>query len=177
MKIDFDKCLPIELKIEGGLVNDPSDPGGLTNLGVTRARWSEWLGRPVTVDEMKALTPATVSPLYKAGYWDHLRCDDLPAGVDWMVFDCGVNQGPARAATWLQLAAQMVIPDGIVGPLTVAAVQKVGAVEVIGRLYNRRWLAYRQDPDFVHFGDGWLARLERVRDQALAMAAGQELAA
>jgi lysozyme family protein len=71
------------LEHEGGFVNHPKDPGGMTNLGVTRATYEQFLGRAVTEAEMRALTPKDVGPLYKSEYWDKARCDDLPSGLDW----------------------------------------------------------------------------------------------
>lgn len=172
----FDISLPLLLKSEGGFVDNPKDPGGPTSLGVTLSRWSQWTGRDVTVDEMRALTPDLVAPLYDREYWDALSCDQLPAGVDYLAFDGAVNQGPGRTARWLQLAAS-VNPDGHIGPVTLSAVKTQGAVNILSRLYNRRWLAYRQDPHFDDFGCGWHNRLERVLTQAEAMAAGQTVAA
>lgn len=78
------------LKHEGGFVNHPSDPGGMTNLGVTKAVYDAYTGHNATEDEMRALTPVDVYPIYRKNYWDRGRCDDLPSGVDWSVFDWGL---------------------------------------------------------------------------------------
>jgi lysozyme family protein len=63
MKKNFDHCLELLLSHEGGFVNHPKDPGGMTNLGVTRATYEQFVGRHVTEDEMRALTPEIVAPL------------------------------------------------------------------------------------------------------------------
>ena len=165
----FDTCLALLLRSEGGYVNNPADPGGATDLGVTRAAWSEWLGRPVSVDEIRALTPADVAPLYHKDFWDALQCDQLAPGVDYMCFDGAVNQGPGRMAKWLQRSVA-VDADGVVGPQTIAAARSLGAALLLPRLESQRWTAYRQDPDFSEFGNGWLSRLFRVLRQAQAMA-------
>lgn len=165
----FEICMPLLLDIEKGYWNDPQ--GGPTNLGVTLAAWQAWKKAPATAADIQALTPDKVGDFYRAEYWAPVRGDDLPAGVDWMTFDSSVNQGPGRAARWLQLAAG-VNPDGIIGPLSMAAIQRVGADDLLSRLYSRRWLAYRQAPGFDEFGDGWLSRLDKVLAQAEAMAAG-----
>jgi lysozyme family protein len=85
VKENFDECLSMLLKHEGGYVNHPRDPGGETNLGVTRKVWEEWIGKPAGKDAMKALTVKDVAPLYKKLYWDKVKGDDLPSGVDWAV--------------------------------------------------------------------------------------------
>ena len=82
MNQNFDKCMSMLLAHEGGYVNHPSDPGGMTNLGVTKRTYDEYHGTDVTEDEMKALTKADVEPIYRRNYWDRCRCPDLPTGVD-----------------------------------------------------------------------------------------------
>jgi lysozyme family protein len=98
MKENFDICLTMLLKHEGGYVNHPKDPGGETNLGVTRAVYEQHLGRQVMEGEMKTLTVSDVAPIYKKMYWDKLKGDMLPSGLDWALFDWGVNSGTGRAA-------------------------------------------------------------------------------
>ena len=79
MKQNFDHCLKMLLAHEGGFVNHPKDPGGMTNLGVTKAVYDKWIGRSATEAEMRALTPADVGPIYKKSnrfcslYFMHLR--------------------------------------------------------------------------------------------------------
>ena len=91
MKDNFVKCLTMLLKHEGGYVNHPRDPGGMTNLGVTKKVYERWIKRKVTEQEMKDLKPENVAPIYKVNYWDAVRGDDLPSGVDWAAFDWAVN--------------------------------------------------------------------------------------
>ena len=98
MKENFDSALEAILHHEGGYVNHPADPGGMTNLGVTKRVWEEWVGHEVDEKTMRALTPEIVGPMYKAKYWDKIKGDDLPAGVDYIVFDAAINSGPGRAA-------------------------------------------------------------------------------
>ena len=84
MKRNFDECLAMLLSHEGGFVNHPKDPGGMTNLGVTKAVYDKYVGHESTEAEMRALTREDVAPIYKANYWDKACCDDLPSGVDWL---------------------------------------------------------------------------------------------
>ena len=98
MNSNFDKAFDLVMKSEGGYVNDPSDRGGETNLGVTIAAWGAYLGRNIQPGEMKALTKEQVKPFYKQMYWDKVKCGDLPKGVDYAVFDFAVNACLERAA-------------------------------------------------------------------------------
>ena len=98
MNQNFDKCMEMLLHHEGGFVNHPSDPGGMTNLGVTKSTWDHFYGDDIDEERMRNITVDDVKPLYKTNYWDRCRCGDLPSGVDWAVFDWAVNSGPGRAA-------------------------------------------------------------------------------
>src|SRR5262245_16984588 len=103
-KGNFEKCLKFTLQFEGGFVNNPKDPGGPTNLGVTQATLSHFLGRQASIAEVKALTPQKVSPIYRLKFWDAVDGDELPVGVDLAVFDFGVHSGPSRGVIGLQRA-------------------------------------------------------------------------
>ena len=102
MKENFNKCLTMLLHHEGGFVNHPKDPGGMTNLGVTKAVYDKWVGANSSEQEMRDLTPEDVAPIYKKNYWDRVKGDDLPSGVDWACFDWAVNSGSGRPAKALQ---------------------------------------------------------------------------
>ena len=167
----FANCLPIILASEGGFVDDPRDPGGATNLGVTLTTLSGWLGRPATVAEVRALTPATVAPLYLARYWNAAHCGDCPAGVDLMVFDEAVNQGAGRAIRTLQSAVGLVA-DGAFGPNTLGAVGAADPATTVKAIAARREADYRALPTFNHFGKGWLARVAHTQAAALRMISG-----
>ena len=160
MKENFDSALAAVLHHEGGYMNHPSDPGGMTNLGVTKKVWEEWVGHEVDEKTMRGLTPEIVGPMYKSKYWDKVKGDDLPAGVDYVVFDAAVNSGPGRAAKWLQ-ACVGVDPDGGIGPKTL---QAVAAFE--GDLvddYGKRRLSFLMDlPHWQTFGKGWSRRVAEV---------------
>jgi lysozyme family protein len=168
MKSNFDEALKAVLHHEGGYVNHPSDPGGMTNLGCTKRVWEEWCGHEVDEKAMRALTPADVAPLYKSKYWDKIKGDELPAGVDYVVFDAAINSGPGRAAKWLQ-ATVGVDPDGGIGPKTLAAVASVDAKTLIDD-YAKRRLSFLTDlPTWPTFGKGWGRRVEEVRKAGLEM--------
>ena len=102
MRKNFDKCFEMLLAHEGGFVNHPEDPGGATNLGVTKRTLQNYLGRHVSMDEMRNLTPEDVKPIYRENYADAVCFDDLPGGLDWAMLDWAVNSGAGRAAKALQ---------------------------------------------------------------------------
>ena len=136
--------------------------------GVTQAVYEDWVDRPVTEDEMKSLTVADVTPIYKQNYWDRVKADDLPSGVDFAVFDLAVNGGVGRGAKMLQ-AVVGVKQDGGIGPQTLAAVANMDAVDIIYNYTARREDFYRSLSTFDTFGRGWLRRNEKTQIDALAM--------
>ena len=168
MNQNFDKCMSMLLAHEGGYVNHPSDPGGMTNLGVTKRTYDEYHGTDVTEDEMKALTKTDVEPIYRRNYWDRCRCPDLPTGVDWAVFDFAVNAGTGRAAKALQQAVEAT-QDGSIGPMTLIKVKQEPVENIINRIAIYREQFYRSLKTFDTFGKGWLRRNDETREQALAM--------
>ena len=175
MKGNFDRCLQEVLRHEGGFVNHPADPGGMTNLGVTKQTYEDWLGHPVTEKIMRSLTVTHVRALYRKRYWDTLKCDDLPLGLDLCVFDFGVNAGANRAARYLQRAVGAK-EDGLIGPGTMALVRKkveaIGAAGLISDYQNARAAYYRLLKTFPSFGKGWLNRVDAVTKAAFRMAKG-----
>jgi lysozyme family protein len=169
MKHNFAEALQKLLIHEGGFVDHPDDPGGMTNLGVTKAVWEEWVGHPVDEKQMRNLTPAVVAPLYRAKYWDKIKGDDLPTGVDYVVFDAAVNSGAGRAAKWLQ-ACVGVEQDGGIGPKTLAAVRAFDANQLIED-YAKRRLSFLMDlKHWDTFGKGWSRRVAEVQKTGLDMA-------
>jgi len=165
MNSNFTNSLANVLKSEGGFVNNPADPGGMTNLGCTKAVWEEFVGHPVSEADMRGLTPDDVAPLYKRKYWDKVSGDDLPAGLDYAVFDAAINSGPGRAAKWLQEVVG-VQADGAIGKGTLMAVEAFNSEELI-KAYCAKRLAFLQDlPTFGTFGKGWSTRVASVQQIA-----------
>jgi len=164
------------LKSEGGFSDDDRDNGnklpdgrkGSTMLGVTQYNWEAHVGHQVTHDQMRALTPADVEPLYKKKYWDVVRADELPSGIDYLVFDMGVNAGPGRSIKLLQ-AAVGVPADGGFGPMTMAAVQAADPVELIEQFSQNKEKFYRSLDSFTVYGVGWLNRVAAVKVKASSM--------
>jgi lysozyme family protein len=168
VKDNFEQCLALVLRHEGGYVNNPKDPGGRTNLGVTQKVWEEWVGHPVDEAAMRALTPQDVAPLYKKNYWDKIKGDDLPAGVDYACFDLAVNSGVGRAAKILQQAVGA-NPDGAIGPASLDAVEKANPRDVATEVCDLRLKFLQSLPTFATFGRGWSRRVSEVEETAFKM--------
>lgn len=170
---DFSGKLKLVLKHEGGYVDHKEDPGGATNLGVTIGTLSSWLGRPATKAEVRALTVAKVTPIYKMQYWDKIQGDLLPEGLDYAVFDYAVNSGPGKAARDLQRVLG-VKQDGSIGINTLAAVRSQDLQTLINKYMDRRLAFLKGLKTWKTFGRGWKIRVDGVRAAALKMAASEK---
>tara|TARA_Y100000114_G_C11748324_1_gene322864 strand:- start:901 stop:1413 length:513 start_codon:yes stop_codon:yes gene_type:complete len=161
----FEECLDKVLKHEGGFVNHPSDPGGMTNLGVTKKVYENWVGREVNKQDMMALTADDVKPIYHKNYWQRCKCDELPIGVDYVVFDMSVNHGVGRASRFLQKIVGATI-DGAIGNETLSKVKEMPRSEIVNKLCLQREKFYKKLKTFDVFGKGWLRRNEEVKQTA-----------
>ena len=168
MQENYQKCLETILHHEGGYVNHPKDPGGETNLGVTKRVYEEWGG----TKDMKDLTVADVAPIYKKNYWDRVKGDELPSGLDLCVFDFGVNAGTGRSAKYLQTMIGTVA-DGGIGPNTLKAVaayvEENGLQTTIENYQANRQRYYEKLRTFETFGRGWTRRVDETTSSAIEM--------
>jgi len=178
MKDNYDTFFEELIKHEGGFTDDPRDPGnqredgfgnaGSTMLGVTAQVWSEWTGKPSPKSVMRALTKDDIKPMYKARYWDAVKADELPSGVDISVADFGVNAGPGRAAKRLQRVVAAT-QDGAIGPKTLAMVYNMEPTDILHKYADAREAYYRSLKTFEIYGNGWLRRNKEVLEKALKM--------
>jgi uncharacterized protein (TIGR02594 family) len=165
----FASCVALVLRDEGGNDDDPRDPGGRTSRGIQQREWDVWrqthLGLPADVWQAPQ---DQILAIYHESYWSPLNCDALPAGVDYTVFDYGVNSGINRSAKVLQgfVGADV---DGEIGPKTIAAVAQHDASTLIKQISDERLTFLQGLNAWPTFGRGWTARVQRVRDAALAM--------
>lgn len=181
MKETFDKARPILLKHEGGYVDHPTDPGGATNHGVTIGTLAAWRGHKVTKTDVRNLTVDEAVLIFKKNYWDRVHGDDLPAGIDYAVYDFAVNSGPGRAAKELQRIVG-VPQDNVIGLQTLAAVAKYcrekSASALINTYCDRRlrfMKGLRGGKLWRTFGGGWARRVADVRKHAVAFAAATRI--
>jgi lysozyme family protein len=169
----FEGCLTEVLRHEGGYVDHPSDPGGATNMGITRktlARWrkvSPWTDLPKA--EVVGLKRDEAALIYRASYWNACKAGNMPSGVDLALFDFAVNSGPDRAVRVLQ-AALGVAADGAVGPVTLGAVNAANPTKLINAICDRRLGFLGRLSTFATFGRGWTRRVAEIRAAALAAA-------
>ena len=164
MKENFNKCLELILHHEGGYVNHPKDPGGETNLGVTKRVYEEWGGKK----NMKDLTVEDVAPIYEKNYWARAKCDQLPSGLDLAVFDWAVNSGTGRASKAVQKICGAE-PDGVIGPKTLALLDKIDHELIIEDMYKIRQNFYESLNTFDTFGKGWTRRNKETLETAKEM--------
>jgi lysozyme family protein len=175
MKANYAICLPKVLLHEGGWADHPKDPGGATMKGITIGTYRDFKGRAVTKAELRAITDAEVSEIYKRLYWDKVAGDALPSGLDYVAFDPAVNSGPLRGARWLQ-SALGVPADGQIGKATLAAARAAEPVAVIKRASAIRMGFLRGLRTWGTFGKGWSRRVAEVEAFAIVLAAGKPAA-
>lgn len=173
MKTSFKNALKHVLAHEGGWADHPRDPGGATMKGVTLSTYRRHFGTDKTKQELRNITDKELAKIYRSGYWDKCRCNDLSKGLDYAVFDAAVNSGPGRSAKWLQ-AAVGAKQDGSIGPKTLTKVNEHDPVKVTDDICDRRLTFLRSLANWATFGRGWNRRVEKVRTTAITMAEGSE---
>lgn len=167
---NFPAALKAVLAFEGGYVNDPRDPGGATNQGITQRVYDAWRRLAgASAQQVRAIAPAEVAAIYRAQYWNAVRGDQLPAGVGLMAFDAAVNSGASRAARWLQAAAGVAV-DGHIGQITLAAAARADPAALIRAMGAARLSYDRGLRIWRYFGKGWSRRVAQVTAMALVAA-------
>jgi lysozyme family protein len=175
MDTNFQRALARVLVYEGGKVNNPNDPGGKTNQGVTQRTYNAWLraqGKmPLDVYNIPDVDRDTI---YRTQYWDTIQGDKLPSGVDLAVFDAAVNSGPSQAVKWLQAALNDpgVTADGVLGVKTMDVIAAVGTEHdldtLIENICSHRLATLQRLSTWKYFGPGWHARVANVQKTALS---------
>jgi len=149
---NFERCLAITLKWEGGYSNHPDDPGGPTMRGVIQREYDTWRKKQgKRVRPVRQIEDAELRAIYRTNYWDALECDSLPAGLDLCVFDAAVNSGSARARQWLDQAKY----------IDAYCDARLAFLQRLGRLWRV-------------FGTGWARRVAGIRIDARTMAGQPE---
>ena len=167
----FDACMPFVLSVEGGNDDDPHDPGGRTSRGIEQQEWDAWRALhpvPSLPDDVWQAPQPDILEIYQVQYWQPW-CGQLPAGLDLMFFDTGVNMGVHLAVLFLQHAVH-VEADGHFGIVTTHAVQTIKDVKkTVQDIAAQRKNAYRGFKGFRRFGKGWMTRVSRCEALALTM--------
>lgn len=152
MKDNYDACEKLVLKSEGGYTNDPKDPGGPTNWGITIYDARMYWKNDATAEDVRVMPLSVAKEIYKSKYWDKMGCDALPAGLDYTVFDYGVNSGIARSEKIAKEFAGKSVE------------QQIEAIN------DERLSFLKSLPTWGHFGGGWSKRVASVKDISLHMA-------
>lgn len=159
---DAQKLVPLILRWEGGFVNDPDDAGGATMKGVTLATFRKFYGADKTVEDLKQITDAQWLHIFKTGYWDKFRGDDIDdQSVANMCVDWLYNSGTAAIKRVQKIVG--VVDDGIVGDKTVAAINARQAEPLFEQIKAAR-IAFvetiaRNNPSQRKFLQGWKNRI------------------
>lgn len=167
---NFLVCLEVTLQLEGGYSNNPHDPGGDTNYGITQRVFNAWhslRGEPPV--NVRYITQDEVRGIYRDQYWNHVRGDDLPPGVDLVVFDEGVNSGPVKSIRDLQRCLG-VSSDGQFGVITLRATKAAAPATLIDKVCDWRLSWLHRLRSWKYFGRGWTRRVEKIRQEAKKMA-------
>lgn len=171
----FSRSLPPVLVYEGGKVDDPRDPGGRTNQGVIQRVYDSYRrGIGKAPQDVYKMTNAERDAIYRLQYWDAIKGDQLPDGVDFVVFDAAVNSGSGQSAKWLQRALG-VEADGQIGVVTLDALKTYGDYdELVDKIVDKREAFLKSLKTFKTFGKGWLTRTANVRKLGKAWASGDK---
>ena len=172
MESNFKQSLKQVLVHEGGWSDHPRDPGGATMKGVTLTTFRRHFGSEMDKNNLRNITDEQLEKIYRSGYWDKCHCDDLPAGIDYAVFDAAVNSGPGRSARWLQ-AAVGATQDGAIGQKTLARVKEGNDIQIANEMCDCRLAFLRSLSNWPTFGNGWGRRVGEVRHTAIEMADGE----
>jgi lysozyme family protein len=171
--LQFQACLPFTLKEEGGYSDDPHDPGGATDRGITQAEYDGYRTRKkLPYQDVRKMTTVEMEEIYYDSYWLPW-CPLVPPGLNLYLFDNNVNEGPDRGIRLLQETIG-VTPDGIVGQETKSALEEISTEAdeeeyMIRRYAQLREAFYKSLPTFRYFGKDWIGRSERIEQAALAM--------
>lgn len=168
MKNNFGNALARILVYEGGKVDDPKDPGGRTNKGITQRTFNAWLrSKGSGARDVYTITDTEVAAIYEHEYWARVTGDELPAGLDLVMFDAAVNSGVGQSAKWLQSALK-IDADGIIGAHTLDAIHAHTDIEgLIEDCCAHRLATLMMLSTWGRFGKGWHARIANVQKIAI----------
>ncbi len=166
----YDEALARLLAHEGGYSNHPSDPGGPTNFGITIYDYRKYLKPNATAADVRTMKVEDAKAIYRSKYWDAMRCGELAPGVDYCIFDYGVNSGTGRAPKVLQRLIRAPV-TGRIDDATVRLARAHDSKRLIADICDERLAFLQSLSTWRVFGNGWGRRVREVRAAALAMAA------
>jgi lysozyme family protein len=169
-KSNYDECLRRVLRHEGGYTNHPSDPGGPTNFGITIHDYRKYVKPDATAADVRTMRLDEARRIYRTKYWDALRCNRLPPGLDYAVFDYGVNSGVGRSGKVLRRVLRLSDKSHAVTDGVIAAMKEHTTADLVAAICDERIAFLRRLKTWPVFGAGWGRRVAEVRAAALAMA-------
>lgn len=169
-KQTYDESLRRLLADEGGYGNHPSDPGGPTNFGITIIDYRKYVKTNATAADVKAMKVSEAKAIYRAKYWDVQRCDDLPAGVDYAIFDYGVNSGIGRSGKVLRRLLGLPANTSAITDEVIAACKKRDPAALVAAICDERLAFLKSLKTWPVFGKGWGRRVMGVKVAATVMA-------
>lgn len=155
----FARAVTYVLDQEGGLVDNPQDPGGLTSYGISQKAYPD--------EDIRAMTPQRAAQIYERDYWTPLRGEQLPDPVSFALLDFAVNSGVHGAIRTLQKALE-IQADGIMGPYTLGVATRTPSKVVIINLSTQRILLLAEDKNWQTFKEGWTKRVISTALEALS---------
>jgi len=173
VKENYQKAMAIELKFEGGKDDDPIDPGGRTNQGVTQRVYTAWrLKNGKLARDVFVMEAGERDAIYYQNYGLKVRFDELPPGVDLVLLDGAINSGPSQSIKWAQRALNL-NADGVLGDVTMQRIQDhPDHDKLIEGICFRRMAFLRGLKTFYHFGGGWTSRVSQLKKSGQAWAMG-----
>lgn len=163
MLVNRTECINRLLVHEGGYINHPSDPGGPTNFGITLADYRRYINAKGTAADVRAMNKMQAVAIYASKYWNSQRLDDMPSGVDYALFDYGVNSGIGRSGKVLKRLIGANANTSVISIENVAAVLKRDQKTLIKAICDERRTFLRGLRTYPVFGKGWERRVNEVQ--------------
>lgn len=157
--MSFERAFDMVIGHEGGLTDNPADPGGLTKYGISQ--------RSYPGEDIRSLTLARAQEIYRRDYWNPIRGDNLPEALALCLFDMAVNSGVSRAVRTLQKAIDVPV-DGLLGPGTLGKALGMHPTILVSNMQAERLLYLMSLPTFKDFGRGWTRRVVSTAIEACA---------
>ena len=173
----YDEALRRVLVHEGGYSNHPSDPGGPTNYGITIWDYRKYINPQGTARDVRNMTVDEAKKIFRERYWNVQRCDELPPGVDYCVFDYGVNSGIGRSGKVLRRLVGQKDHTHVISDEVIAAAAKRDPLAIIDAICMERLRFLKGLKTWSTFGRGWERRVREVREASRAMILNKSLPA
>lgn len=173
MRSNFAAALKIELVFEGGMDDDPVDPGGRTKNGITQKVYAAYRRRKgLPAQDVFKMVDSERDEIYRSQYFDKIRFDELPPGLDLVIVDGAINSGVSQSVKWVQRALG-IQADGVMGAITMSRIMDHPDHDVlIKNILDRRRAFLQALKTYWRFGKGWMSRVSQLQSKGQAWAMG-----